>query len=143
MSPLSQQDRGVIVQTSPSPSTYNTERQRRRLEKDGFVEQHVADFALHRLTKAREEATLMEAILEQGGRKLKGKIPEHRIDQSTYDSSEGSMKRKSEENVKKSHKRQKTSEEEFGYESCTSDKAAGDKEVTSATVGNDAPSQGC
>ena len=31
LSPLSRQDPRVIVQTSPSPSTYNTERQRRRL----------------------------------------------------------------------------------------------------------------
>lgn len=99
----------------------------------------MADFALHRLTKARE----IEAILEQERYKLKGKAPEHRSDQSTYDSSEGSRKRKSEENVKKSHKRQTTSEEKFDYESCTSDKAAGDKEVTSATVGNYVPSQGC
>lgn len=85
----------------------------------------------------------MEAILEQARRKLKGKAPEYRNDQSTYDSSEGSRKRKSGENVEKPHKRQKTLEEKFEYESCTSDKAAGDKEVTSATVGNDAPSQGC
>ena len=91
LSPLSRQDRRVIVQTSPSPSTYDTERRRRRLEKDGFVEQHVADFALHRLTKARE-AALMEAISEQERRKLKGKAQEHRSDQSTYDSSEGSRK---------------------------------------------------
>lgn len=56
----------------------------------------MADFALHRLTKARE----IEAILEQERYKLKGKAPEHRSDQSTYDSSEGPRKRKSERTSK-------------------------------------------
>ena len=137
LSPLVARNGIIIVQTSPSPSIYNSDRRRRRLEENGFVQQPAVDYAEHRLAKARKEAALMEAIIEEGRRKRGEKAAECCRDHSRPQTFEGTRKRDSEDDLKASPKRQKISSLITTYGSSTNNDTVDDPEVAFAAPSRD------
>lgn len=83
----SRQNHDIIIRTSPSPFMCDADKQQRRLERHGVVEQNSFDYATARYEFAKRE--LLQEI-----RRKKGKSVDCRDDRQAYCLSEGNKKRK-------------------------------------------------
>ena len=100
----------TVTARSPSPSIWSSPLRRKRIEEDGFAE---LPKVVYKYEKAKLKLEVREKIMIAGKRKEKGKFPEQRSVEETYESTKKTKKRSSEDEAEQNEPRKRQKQQKL------------------------------